>query len=106
MFTNLSAILLLVEGSSSSSPSGPAPSHPPPPCPALAPPPPVAPRRTAPSKKEPDVRHFNLVNYQFEVGRRLENLQLDKLENVFDDNFDPRASEKKKDKNYGKNLYR
>ncbi|VDM96163.1 unnamed protein product [Thelazia callipaeda] len=31
-----------------------------------------------------------------QVGRRLENLQLDKMENLFDDEFDPRAGERKK----------
>lgn len=77
-----------VEGSSSSSLSGPAPVQSPPPCPTLAPPPPVAPRRSATSKKEP------------EVGRRLENLQLDKFEDVFDDSFNPRATEKKMAKEY------
>uniref|UniRef100_A0A1I7WZ25 Peroxisomal biogenesis factor 19 n=1 Tax=Heterorhabditis bacteriophora TaxID=37862 RepID=A0A1I7WZ25_HETBA len=70
-----------------SSPSGTAPSQPPPSCPtpSLAPPPPVAPRRTIlPRNSAP------------EVGRRLENLQLAKMEDVFDDSFDPRANEKSK----------
>ncbi len=28
------------------------------------------------------------------MGRRLENLQLDRMEDIFDDSFDPRATEK------------
>ncbi|VDK66043.1 unnamed protein product [Onchocerca ochengi] len=35
------------------------------------------------------------VNFP-QVGRRLENLQLDKMEDLFDDEFDPRADERKK----------
>ncbi|VDP29144.1 unnamed protein product [Heligmosomoides polygyrus] len=73
------------------SPSGPAPSQAPPPCPlpTLAPPPPVAPRRNPPTRA-------NTVPAP-EVGRRLQNLQLDNMEDVFDDTFDPRASNKAKD---------
>ncbi|PIO65180.1 phosphotyrosine interaction domain protein [Teladorsagia circumcincta] len=73
------------------SPSGPAPSLAPPPCPVptLAPPPPVAPRRNPPARA-------NTVPAP-EVGRRLQNLQLDNMEDVFDDNFDPRANNKSKE---------
>ncbi|XGW18258.1 hypothetical protein V3C99_002688 [Haemonchus contortus] len=73
------------------SPSGPAPSLAPPPCPVptLAPPPPVAPRRNPPARA-------NTVPVP-EVGRRLQNLQLDQMEDVFDDNFDPRADSKSKE---------
>ncbi|KAL6728771.1 hypothetical protein Aduo_010508 [Ancylostoma duodenale] len=73
------------------SPSGPAPSQAPPPCPVptLAPPPPVAPRRNAPTRA-------NTVPAP-EVDRRLQNLQLDKMEDVFDDSFDPRANDKSKE---------
>ncbi|ETN71140.1 phosphotyrosine interaction domain protein [Necator americanus] len=78
------------------SPSGPAPSQAPPPCPVptLAPPPPVAPRRHhAPSRA-------NSAPVP-EVGRRLQNLQLENMEDVFDDSFDPRADDKsKKQKEY------
>ncbi|WKX98988.1 hypothetical protein Q1695_014114 [Nippostrongylus brasiliensis] len=68
------------------SPSGPAPSQVPPPCPlpTLAPPPPVAPRRNPPARA-------NTVPAP-EVGRRLQNLQLENMEDVFDDNFDPRGT--------------
>ncbi|EFO24136.1 hypothetical protein LOAG_04346 [Loa loa] len=55
-------------------------------------PPPAIPRR----------HHANTVNTSDptanipQVGRRLENLQLDKMEDLFDDEFDPRADERKK----------
>ncbi|KJH48672.1 hypothetical protein DICVIV_05231 [Dictyocaulus viviparus] len=63
------------------------------PLPSLAPPPPIAPRRYA------HVR-VNAVPAP-EVGRRLENLQLDNMEDVFDDEFDPRADRvSKKQKEY------
>ncbi|VDK49078.1 unnamed protein product [Cylicostephanus goldi] len=73
------------------SPSGPAPSQIPPPCPVptLAPPPPVAPRRQGP------VRAHTVPAP--EVGRRLQNLDLEHMEDVFDDSFDPRANNKSKE---------
>uniref|UniRef100_A0A0K0D5Y1 EF-hand domain-containing protein n=1 Tax=Angiostrongylus cantonensis TaxID=6313 RepID=A0A0K0D5Y1_ANGCA len=68
-------------------------SHPPGSVPSLAPPPPIAPRRNAPTRA-------NTVP-AVEVGRRLQNLQLDNMEDVFDDTFDPRAEkESKKTKEY------
>ncbi|VDL81016.1 unnamed protein product [Nippostrongylus brasiliensis] len=74
---------------SSPMPSGPPPglaNNVPPPCPlpTLAPPPPVAPRRNPPARA-------NTVPAP-EVGRRLQNLQLENMEDVFDDNFDPRGT--------------
>ncbi|KHJ98622.1 phosphotyrosine interaction domain protein [Oesophagostomum dentatum] len=81
-----------VTSATQSSPSGPAPSQAPPPCPVptLAPPPPVAPRRHPPARA-------NTVPQVPEVGRRLQNLQLEQMEDVFDDSFDPRASDKTKE---------
>ncbi|MCP9257657.1 Cell death protein 6 [Dirofilaria immitis] len=55
-------------------------------------PPPAIPRRhhTSTVTTSDPIRNFP------QVGKRLENLQLDKMEDLFDDEFDPRADEKKK----------
>ncbi|VDN20931.1 unnamed protein product [Gongylonema pulchrum] len=80
-------------------PSTPMPREPPPGIatneviPAIVPPP-MIPRRhhgyTAVTNNEPSDANAP------QVGRRLENLQLDKMEDLFDDEFDPRADERKK----------
>ncbi|KAJ1372882.1 hypothetical protein KIN20_035174 [Parelaphostrongylus tenuis] len=73
----------------------PQPQQPPPPCPlpSLAPPPPITPRRNAPTRAN--------TAPATDVGRRLQNLQLDNMEDVFDETFDPRAGkESKKTKEY------
>ncbi|CAJ0942374.1 unnamed protein product, partial [Mesorhabditis belari] len=57
----------------------------------IAPPPPIVPRRK-------DLPTSSNVP---EIGRRLEGLQLNNVENVFDDNFNPRATEKQKSKEDG-----
>lgn len=36
------------------------------------------------------------IFYSVQVGKKLENLCLDKFEDIFDNEFDPRADEKKK----------
>lgn len=43
---------------------------------------------------------FNRERQGPDVGRRLQNLQIDKMEDLFDDEFDPRAGEKKKTGKY------
>lgn len=58
-------------------------------------PPPVAPRRGQ-AAIDP---HNTLIDLDLsgpEVGPKLENLHIDKMDNVFDDSFDPRAGEKGK----------
>uniref|UniRef100_A0A915Q0K0 PID domain-containing protein n=1 Tax=Setaria digitata TaxID=48799 RepID=A0A915Q0K0_9BILA len=77
-------------------PSTPMPREPPPGItPTLIPaivPPPAIPRRHHTNATVTTDPTANLP----QVGRRLENLQLDKMEDLFDDEFDPRADERKK----------
>uniref|UniRef100_A0A7E4UV17 PID domain-containing protein n=1 Tax=Panagrellus redivivus TaxID=6233 RepID=A0A7E4UV17_PANRE len=66
--------------------------------PALVPPPPGgrrAPPSLPPRTADPISPLVGLDASIPEVGRRLENLNIEKMDNVFDDEFDPRAGEKK-----------
>nr|CDP93196.1 BMA-CED-6, isoform a [Brugia malayi] len=65
-------------------------------------PPPAIPRRhhaNVMNTNDPTTNAMNTsdptVNFP-QVGKRFENLQLDKMEDLFDDEFDPRADERKK----------
>uniref|UniRef100_A0AC34GUW6 PID domain-containing protein n=1 Tax=Panagrolaimus sp. ES5 TaxID=591445 RepID=A0AC34GUW6_9BILA len=58
-------------------------------------PPPIMGRRNPAALPNPSNPLFGLDLSGPEVGRKLENLHIDKLDNVFDDSFDPRACEKK-----------
>ncbi|CAJ0579223.1 unnamed protein product, partial [Mesorhabditis spiculigera] len=65
------------------------------PPPSLAPPPPIVPRRKdLPSLPQPSTS----AAPQPEVGRRLDALNFNKMEDIFDDSFDPRGIAKKEEK--------
>uniref|UniRef100_A0A914YEP1 PID domain-containing protein n=1 Tax=Panagrolaimus superbus TaxID=310955 RepID=A0A914YEP1_9BILA len=61
----------------------------------LLPPPSLGRRNPAAMSNDPSNPLFGLDLSGPEVGRKLENLHIDKMDNVFDDSFDPRAGEKK-----------
>jgi hypothetical protein len=69
-------------------------------------PPPVTGRRHPPALPNNDSSNplFGLDLSGPEVGRKLENLHIDKLDNVFDDSFDPRACERKEAANKHESL--
>uniref|UniRef100_A0A0N5AEC4 PID domain-containing protein n=1 Tax=Syphacia muris TaxID=451379 RepID=A0A0N5AEC4_9BILA len=67
------------------------------PVPILQPPPSTVPRRNHALCTTQNVENIEDLNNAIpNVGRKLENICLDKLEDIFDNEFDPRADEKKK----------
>uniref|UniRef100_A0AC35FJR0 PID domain-containing protein n=1 Tax=Panagrolaimus sp. PS1159 TaxID=55785 RepID=A0AC35FJR0_9BILA len=63
-------------------------------------PPPSTGRRHPALPHDPANPLFGLDLSGPEVGRKLENLHIDKMDNVFDDSFDPRAREKKEQESH------